>query len=390
MGDYFQQLFDVHWWTSVLVLADSIFFILYCITIAYLFLFAVASVFKNRKHFPSPRKEGRFTVIFTIGTNSPLIIESVKSILLQDYSKEKYQVVVVSKADNMALNDQLRSMGVGVCVTDMEMYSKNRFLQYYMAGLDEKACDLVVIMDQDSVVEPTFLKEINRAYQAGCTAIQTHRISKDQESDIALFGVVSEEINNSIFRQGHINFGFSSALIGSGMAFKCSWLKRNIVKINTTSLETQLEQLLLEDCIFIEYLKDVHVYGGKVSKIEEFAQERKSWLSSGQRGLKNLIVKFPSAIASGNFDYCDKLFQWLLPSRIILIGTLLIITIILIFISWGMALKWVAILLILIVSFSIATPDHLIDARFIKALRGAPQLFMVIAFKSVANKILRR
>lgn len=51
-------------------------------------------------------------------------------------------------------------------------------------------------------------------------AVQTHRIAKNMNNDMALLDAVSEEINNTIFRLGHAKLGLSAALIGSGMAFR--------------------------------------------------------------------------------------------------------------------------------------------------------------------------
>ena len=46
--------------------------------------------------------------------------------------------------------------------------------------------------------------------------------SRGQESEYryGLSGCNQREINNSIFRLGHVNLGMSAALIGSGMAFE--------------------------------------------------------------------------------------------------------------------------------------------------------------------------
>ena len=76
-----------------------------------------------------------------------------------------------------------------------------------------------MLLDPDNDVDTDMLLKINDAYYSGCNAMQTHRIAKRRDTNIAVLEAVSEEINNSIFRKGHTGLGFSSALIGSDMAF---------------------------------------------------------------------------------------------------------------------------------------------------------------------------
>lgn len=84
---------------------------------------------------------------------------------------------------------------------------------------EKRTYDIAVVLDADNLVDLDFLDKINDAFYSGCMVVQTHRVAKNRNTSIAVLDAVSEEINNSIFRKGHTELGFSSALIGSGMAF---------------------------------------------------------------------------------------------------------------------------------------------------------------------------
>ena len=88
--------------------------------------------------------------------------------------------------------------------------------------------DAVVIMDADNTAGTSFLSELNPVFQSGARAVQAHRTAKNTNTDIAVLDAASEEINNSIFRSGHIALGLSSALIGSGMALEACWFRQHI------------------------------------------------------------------------------------------------------------------------------------------------------------------
>lgn len=100
---------------------------------------------------------------------------------------------------------------------------------------------------------------MNDALDSGIQAVQAHRTAKNRDTDTAVLDAASEEVNNSIFRRGHVALGFSSALIGSGMAFDYKWFRENIACCTTSGEDKELEALLLRQGIYIDYLDDVRV-----------------------------------------------------------------------------------------------------------------------------------
>lgn len=103
-------------------------------------------------------------------------------------------------------------------------------------------------------------------------AIQAHRTAKNRNTDIAVLDGLSEEVNNSIFRRGHVRLGISSALIGSGMIFNYQWFHDNVKHLVTTGEDKELEVLLLKQRIFIEFLDEVYVYDEKTQGEKGFLQ----------------------------------------------------------------------------------------------------------------------
>ena len=81
--------------------------------------------------------------------------------------------------------------------------------------------DVVMIIDADNIVNEKYLSEVNDAFaNPEVKVLQTHRVAKNLNTNTAYLDAVSEEMNNSIFRLGHVNLGMPTALIGSGMAFE--------------------------------------------------------------------------------------------------------------------------------------------------------------------------
>lgn len=363
-------------------LGDAILFLLFLIAVLYLFIFALFSLKKRKDQYPTAKKKYKFAVLFPAYREDRVILESVQSFLNQDYPREQYDIIVISDQMANTTNQKLRNFSAIVLEIKKPKSTKTNALQLVSRYIDENNLlyDIVVIMDADNLVDPDFLNKINDAFYSGCLAVQTHRVAKNKDTNTAVLDAVSEEINNSIFRKGHTRLGFSSALIGSGMAFEYELFRDNIMKAGDVGVDKQLEKSLLIQNIYIEYLENVYTYDEKIKGSSGFYNQRRRWLSNQFSNLFSGISKLPLALLKGNWDYCDKLFQWMMPPRIILFGFIFLFAFLFTWVNWVMAIKWWGLLLLLCITFSMAVPDYLVDNKFKKAITSLPLLFLLMFF----------
>lgn len=381
------QIITSDFWMNLFLIADKILYAFYLLSVGYLFFFAIASTLSKKQTYPESSSHKRFALFFFVQHGGVRFLDTLNTFLNQEYPRDRYDLIVVFNPVAQPIYDDFSQYPVKRILTDSNHYTKAEAIRFAVNYLSEENYDATIIMNDISIVPPRFIAEINNALALHPhSALQVHRSAYHLDTDIALFGAVSEEINNSIFRRGHVNVGLSSGLTGSGMVINYKWLKNNIDSIQGLDLEKGLEMLLLEQYVFIDYLEQIDFKEMKVAKVEEFSVQRRGWISNQARSVKRMLAKLPTAIVRGNYDYCNKVFQWLLPSRIILVGTLVMIVAMLMIIAWGMAIKWIALLLLLIISFSIALPDHFIDTRFVRAMREVPFLFFV----TVAELLLKK
>lgn len=359
---------------SIIRLFDSILFFFFFAEIMYLFVFALFSLRKPQNDYPPARKQHRFLVLFPAYREDNVIASSIQSFLKQIYPKEAYKVVVISDQMKPETNQLLGELQVDVLQPPTALGSKAAALNYAIAHTPgEYNC--VIILDADNQVEADFLQRINEVYDFGLYAIQAHRKAKNKNTDVAILDAVSEEINNSIFRKGHVNAGLSSGLIGSGMAFDYQWFADNIHKVSSAGEDKELELLLLSDGIYIEYMDDIIVYDEKIQSSSAYYQQRRRWVAAQFDILKKGFKQLPQAILSNNTNFCNKLLQWLFLPRIVLFGFSIAIAFLLSFFDWTLAVKWWVIWLLLVFALSIAMPDELYNKNFKRALRKTPALF---------------
>lgn len=362
-------LFSVADWTLFVLLGGSV---------LYLFIFALFSMRRPAEPYPLAKKKRRFIVLIPAYKGDDVVGPTLAAAVTQAYPADRFRVVLVADKFRPDTLESLAREPIELMAVDFDQSSKARALIYAMDRLGDGAADAVAVLDVDNLVAPDFLDRLNDAFEGGAMAVQCHRKALNRDTDTAVLDAVSEEINNSIFRRGHVAIGLSSALIGSGMAFDYDWFRSHAGRLSTAGEDKELEVMLLREGIFIDYLDQVEVLDEKTRAQTNFYNQRRRWLAVQFLSLGRSLRDLPGAIFSGNADYADKLIQWMMPPRILLLGLIPLWGLMtLIFTPWSWV-KWAVALLLLLFALAFATPDYLVDDRFRRSLRRLPVLFLLM------------
>ena len=223
---------------NILFIFDTFFFVLVAFTVTYMTVYAISSQFVRKPEIPKTKRLNRFIVLIPSYKSDAVIERTVRAILGQTYPQRLFDVTVISDHQDEMTNFRLAQHPITLLTPNFKYSTKAKSLQYAINNLPQfKIYDIVVILDADNIVLPEFLEELNAAYEyAGTKAIQVHRLSKNRDTASAMLDATFEEINNSIFRLGHIAIGLPAAIAGSGMAFEYNWFKDNIMKAKTVVL----------------------------------------------------------------------------------------------------------------------------------------------------------
>lgn len=210
-------------------------------------------------------------------------------------------------------------------------------------------------------------------------------MTENLTTDIAVLNATSEEINNNIFRKGHTRMGFSSALIGSAMAFDFGMFHEIAPTLKGSDMSKSMETALLKQNIYTEYMEDVVCYSKKEENADGYETRRVDWLHAQYSSTLFAVKQFPVAFLKGEWDYCNKLFQWLLPSRFLMIGLILFFTVAVTVMDWTLCPKWYLLIAAVVLTFVMALPEGEIARRFRKAIWALP----VLMFESIFSHVLR-
>lgn len=199
------SFWDIMMWTDLLL------FIVVALTVLYLGIFAVASLFNKTHEAPRTKKQNRIVVLIPSYRQDAVIEQTVISILSQAYPQRMFDVTVISDHQEEMTNMRLAQYPITLLTPNFEESTKAKSLQYAILNLPEfKIYDIALVLDADNIVEQDFLSKVNEAFETAATkAIQMHRIARNRDTTAALTASIFEEINNAIFRRGHINVGLS-------------------------------------------------------------------------------------------------------------------------------------------------------------------------------------
>jgi cellulose synthase/poly-beta-1,6-N-acetylglucosamine synthase-like glycosyltransferase len=352
----------------------------------YIFLFSVAGLFYRQAPYPETSVSRKIAVLIPGYKEDDVIIDVATHALSQDYPKNLFDVVIIADSFLPETLAKLRELPIKVVEVSFEKSTKSKALNKAMEQLGN-SYDIAIVLDADNVMARDFLKKINASFEKNIMAVQGHRTAKNMNTSLAILDAVSEEINNHIFRKGHRVLGLSSAIIGSGMAFRYGFFKELMSEVTAVGgFDKEIELKLLKDGHTIEYLNDAFVYDEKVQKAEVFSNQRRRWLSAQFYYFrKDFFKALKALILKGNVDYFDKAIQFIQPPRILLLGGVLLFGATFLILNFILgnclcySLMWASILISCLLSFLFSIPGTFYTKETMKALASLPKgMFLML------------
>ncbi len=349
------------------------------LSVGYLVLFAVASLFAKSKEYPPTDTYRRFVILIPCYKEDKVIVDTVRAAMNQHYPAGHYRVMVISDRMKNDTNTAIRTTGADVLEIHYEESSKAKALQsaiHYFTQKENKGmktADYVVVLDADNLIAPDYLEQVNRyLHSVPCKALQTHRTAKNLNNSTAVLDASIEEMNNTLFRLGHVQLGLSSALIGSGMIMDYIWFAENIFHTHSAGEDKELEELLLRQRILIQYADHIRVLDEKVQQKKALSNQRRRWLATQFFLAGRMWPRVPQALFQGNWDYVIKAIQSIILPRSILLGLIGMISIITIFVPFLSSTKWWGIFFLLLTTLYFSIPKYMRGKKFYQALQEVP------------------
>ena len=369
--------------TSLILLINAlqiIFLTLIGLSTAYIFLFSLAGLFYKQSPYPKASKFRKIAVLIPGYKEDDVIVEVAKEALKQGYSNDFFDVVIIADSFQPETIAELKNLPIIVIQVKFDKSTKSKALNKAMEQLDNDY-DIAVVLDADNMMAADFLSKVNAAFEGNYMAIQGHRTAKNMDTPLAILDAISEEINNNIFRKGHRVLGLSSAIIGSGMAFRYSFFKTIMASVTAIGgFDKEIELKMLKNRHKIDYLDDALVYDEKVQKADVFSNQRRRWLSAQLHYFRqDFFSSLKALFAKGNVDYFDKAIQFVQPPRILLLGAVTIMGAFFFLLNYFLKtaaaynISWIIIITLCYLAFLFSIPRSFYNLATLKAMASLPK-----------------
>ena len=368
------------YWVLIFNIVQVIFLVIIGLPTIYIFIFAFAGLFYKQKPYPVVKKMRKIAVLIPGYKEDDVILEVAKEAILQKYPVHLFDIIIIADAFQSKTIEKLKELPLILIEVHFDKSTKAKALNKAMEQLHNDY-EIVIILDADNVMAKDFLIKINATFEGKYLAVQGHRTAKNMDTPLAILDAISEEINNHIFRKGHRVLGLSSALIGSGMAFKYDFFK--LLMLNAKAIggfDKEIELIMLKQNKKIEYLNDAIVYDEKVEKAEVFAQQRRRWLSAQfHYFFQDFLSSLKLLFLNRNFDYFDKAIQLILPPRILLLFQVFVFGIIFLAINltinnhFSYSFLWLVIMMTCLLAFICSIPLRFYNLSTARALVCLPK-----------------
>jgi cellulose synthase/poly-beta-1,6-N-acetylglucosamine synthase-like glycosyltransferase len=361
--------------TSVSNIFIALLFIYCALSVAYLFVFALAGrLFYRKEAGVSTNPVKKIAILVPAYKEDGIIMSTAKNLLSLDYPTHLYQVFILADSFQKDTISQLSELPLSVIEVKFDKSTKAKALNEGFRVMNDEY-DIALVCDADNMLATDFLRRLDAAFVAGHKAVQGRRVAKNLDSSFAILDASSEAINNNIFRKGANALGLSSAVIGSGMAFRFNDLKKALVEIDAVGgFDKPLQLKIVGQEISILYLEDALAFDEKVGSSQAFGQQRKRWVSSQFIYLKQFFFPALRKLFQGNISYFNLAVanNLVLPRAFLLAVLPVLVILAFLFVpswAWWFTLVWI----LYIITLAIALPAVMVNKDLLKAALRLPK-----------------
>ncbi len=372
-------------------LLAEIILIYFALSVAYLLVLSIASIFPVRKRRIQSDKLNKFAILIPAYKENNIIITVANAAVNHNYPKHLFDVYVIADTLERTTIEKIKDCGANVIEVSFESSTKAKSLNAALNSVPKDKYDAAVVLDVDNIMQDDFLRKMNDSLNSGYRVVQGHRTAKNMNTATAMLDAASEEISNSVIRKGLSWFGISAMIIGSAFAIEWELFKEVMSDINDVAGEDrELEIRLLKRKIKIGYNHNAIVLDEKVENWEVFTRQRSRWAAAHFDFVaKYFFAAFYELFLRGNIDYFNKVWQNLVPPRIILLSFLLIMSAIsIIFPSFYFSNIWIILFIAYTASLFIALPASFYNKKFFASLASLPKMLvsMIVSWTKIKGQ----
>ena len=322
----------------------------------------------------SKKDATNFAAIIAAHSDFTLVPPLVDSLLKQQYSKFKVYIV----ADNIK-DPQLpvQDPRIKLIVPEIPFNDKTKSIKEAISQFDEEH-DAFIIFDSDNLVHPGYLAELDKYFQHGYRAVQTHMLPKNTDTLYAKMDASGNHYCNFVDRLMHMELGVSSCIWGLGIAVETKLYKQILFDGYKKSFENlggfdkKMQAAMVSSIPLLAYAPAAIVYDEKIQDGSKLQKQRTRWIHAYFASIKDGLQVVWTGIKKFRPGLVFFGVNLLRPPLFMLLGAAGLLMLFNIWYSPVMAFAWLAAILTFVITFFSIVMVMSKDAGIFKAMFHLP------------------
>ncbi|MGE7775746.1 glycosyltransferase family 2 protein [Chitinophaga sp. NPDC101104] len=313
-----------------------------------------------------------FGIVVTAHKNLELIPPLVDSALKQTYP----HFVVYVVADACEQTDiGITHPQVKVLVPATHLNAKIRSIDFAIQQFETEH-DVIVILDADNLLHPSYLEVLNGHFAKGHRAVQTNMLAKNTDSAYACLDAAGNYFYNFIDRRMRMELGCSANIWGLGIAMELSLYKSIIYRNFLGGFDKKIQADIVKQIPLLAYAEDAKVYDEKIDSGEAMERQRTRWINAYFKYFAYGWDVFSTGLRrmSPNLIYFG--INLLRPPLFMQIGAALLMVVVNFWVDPVLSIVWLAILAQFPITFFAIVAVMSRDKRIIASLVWLPAVFL--------------
>lgn len=319
----------------------------------------------------------QFGIIITAHQDTKLIHPLIDSIEKQSYKKFKVYLV----ADDCDINSlNYKSDQIKILRPEEPLNSKVKSIQFALNNFSIED-DVVLILDADNLIHPSFLCVLNKYFQKGYKVVQAGFNPKNTSSNFAKMDAIGDLYNFFVEREVRMMIGLSAAIWGSGIAIEKNIYREVEFTDFLGGFDKKLQAYLVQRVETIAYAPEAILFDEKTSTPDSLEKQRIRWISTYFKYFRESIHIFLSGIYNKNFNQIYFGFNTLRPPLFLILEIAFVTTAIDWFIDKTLYYDWLYLLACFFFTFLTIIIIKGKDKRLIKTIFLLP----IFVFKQTVS-----
>jgi 1,2-diacylglycerol 3-beta-glucosyltransferase len=296
-------------------------------SVLYHLALALSYLLIREKNLPPAQARTRFAIVVPAHNEEMLIDRFCRNIVKIDYPNSMREIFIIADncSDKTAAISRSHPVKVLSRFDDVNI-GKGYALKWAFENIQLDSFDAVLVIDADTEVDPSILNELNMLIIGGSQAIQCYEtISNRGESWFTQLIFVSRTINSLLYHFAKYKIGLSSYLMGVGMCFRTSLLRKIPWTAYTLSEDWEYTARLIGQNIRIDFAARAKVFPQESRSLRQATSQRLRWSKGRFNVVKDLGIKlFMQGIRTKNWIMADASLSLLFPNWSLQINLILL------------------------------------------------------------------